>query len=240
MGLPHWAQRGSRSVCVRASIQERQNGMALPVSRIRAQIRHGAGKTSEASASHIPRKWDRKESATRATVRQAYPGRGFRESKICHDSCQRGFSGAGFSLWVLVLASTNPHRLKPAPLEAAEKAPSLLFRANRGFSPCPKHKQREIPRHEARLGMTTLEVFLGSCYRSPCSCFSAQSSNTPCCGVAAARCLLVGECGRPGTRCQGKKATLVSAVSGRAGRPRKDLPAPLSRLVARRVRVFAF
>ena len=26
-------------------------------------------------------------------------------------------SGAGFSLWVLVLARTNPHRLKPAPLE---------------------------------------------------------------------------------------------------------------------------
>src|ERR1700674_3447854 len=26
-----------------------------------------------------------------------------------------GFSGAGFSLWVLVLARTNPHRLKPAP-----------------------------------------------------------------------------------------------------------------------------
>jgi hypothetical protein len=24
--------------------------------------------------------------------------------------------GAGFSLWVLVLASTNPHRLKPVPL----------------------------------------------------------------------------------------------------------------------------
>src|SRR5579864_8247633 len=27
------------------------------------------------------------------------------------------FSGAGFSLWVLVLARTNPHRLKPAPLK---------------------------------------------------------------------------------------------------------------------------
>jgi hypothetical protein len=61
--------------------------MALPVSRIRAQIRHGAGSTSEASASHIPRKWVRKESATRATVRQAYPGRGSGESTICHDSC---------------------------------------------------------------------------------------------------------------------------------------------------------
>jgi len=26
-------------------------------------------------------------------------------------------SGAGFSLWGLVRASTNPHRLKPAPLD---------------------------------------------------------------------------------------------------------------------------
>jgi hypothetical protein len=28
------------------------------------------------------------------------------------------FSGAGFSLWVLVLARTNPHRLKPVLLKA--------------------------------------------------------------------------------------------------------------------------
>jgi hypothetical protein len=52
-----------------------QNGIGPPVFRIRLQIRHGAGNASEASASHIPRKWDRTESATRATVRQAYAGR---------------------------------------------------------------------------------------------------------------------------------------------------------------------
>ncbi len=28
---------------------------------------------------------------------------------------RNGFGGAGFSLWVLSLAGTNPHRLKPAP-----------------------------------------------------------------------------------------------------------------------------
>ena len=28
----------------------------------------------------------------------------------------RGFSGTGFSLWGFVLARTNPHRLKPVPL----------------------------------------------------------------------------------------------------------------------------
>jgi hypothetical protein len=32
-----------------------------------------------------------------------------------------GSSGAGFSLWFLVLARTNPHRLKPAPLKSNSK-----------------------------------------------------------------------------------------------------------------------
>ena len=54
MGLPHWAHNGEGSVCVRAARQSWQNGMGLPESRSRVQIRHGAGNTSEASASHIP------------------------------------------------------------------------------------------------------------------------------------------------------------------------------------------
>jgi hypothetical protein len=62
-------------------MQARQNGIGPPVSSIRAQIRHGAGNASEASASHIPRKWDRTESATPATVRQAYAGQRSRGSE---------------------------------------------------------------------------------------------------------------------------------------------------------------
>jgi hypothetical protein len=69
-------------------MQPRQNGMGLPVSRTRSHIRQGAGTTSEASASHIPRKWERTEYATRATVRQAYPSHGFKGSIIWHNSCQ--------------------------------------------------------------------------------------------------------------------------------------------------------
>jgi hypothetical protein len=88
IGLPHWEQSGSGSVCVRAYMQAWQNGMRLPVSRIRAQIRHGAGRTSEASASPIPRKRERRESAILGTVAQAYPGRDSRGSEMCHDSCQ--------------------------------------------------------------------------------------------------------------------------------------------------------
>jgi hypothetical protein len=34
---------------------------------------------------------------------------------------KRGFGGAGFSLWVLNLARTNLHRLKPAPQKAQAK-----------------------------------------------------------------------------------------------------------------------
>jgi len=33
-----------------------------------------------------------------------------------------GVSGTRFSLWVLVLARTNPHRLKRVPLEPSETA----------------------------------------------------------------------------------------------------------------------
>lgn len=53
-------------------MQARQNGMRLPVSSILAQIRHGAGNTSEASASRIPRNWDRTEADSQPTMRQAY------------------------------------------------------------------------------------------------------------------------------------------------------------------------
>jgi hypothetical protein len=42
------------------------------VSNILAQIRHGAGNTSEASASRIPRNWERTEAENRSTMRQAY------------------------------------------------------------------------------------------------------------------------------------------------------------------------
>jgi hypothetical protein len=73
---------------VRASIQSWQNGMALPVSRMRVQIRHGAGRTSDASASHMPRKWERTDLATPATVGQAYAGLAVKGSKLWHDSCQ--------------------------------------------------------------------------------------------------------------------------------------------------------
>jgi hypothetical protein len=39
--------------------------MRLAVSSIRAQIRHGAGNSSEAKASHAPRQWDPNEKASR-------------------------------------------------------------------------------------------------------------------------------------------------------------------------------
>ena len=57
---------------MRNTVHAWQNGIGLPVSRIRVQIRQGAGNAIEVSASHIPRRWDRTESATRDTVRQAY------------------------------------------------------------------------------------------------------------------------------------------------------------------------
>ena len=101
MGRPHWAQSGSGSVSARLSVQAWQNGIALPVSRIWAQIRHGAGSAIEASASHIPRKWDRTESATLGTVGQAYPCRGFRgseKSSSWHDSCQLADTGNGLGV----------------------------------------------------------------------------------------------------------------------------------------------
>jgi hypothetical protein len=91
IGLPHWAHSGSGSVCLRAAVHPEQNGIRLPVSRIWVQILHGAGKASEANASHIPRKWERTESATRVTVRQAYAAgriRGSEKSRDSHDSCQ--------------------------------------------------------------------------------------------------------------------------------------------------------
>jgi len=78
-------------------MQAWQNGMRLPVSSVRKQIRHGAGTTIEASASHIPRKYDRTELAGWPTVHQAYPLRVSMESKIWHDSCHPR-CGTGFSL----------------------------------------------------------------------------------------------------------------------------------------------
>ncbi|HXC32750.1 MAG TPA: hypothetical protein VNZ56_09770 [Verrucomicrobiae bacterium] len=54
--------------------------MPVPVSSIRAHSRQGAGNTSETRASRIPRKCERRESATPGTVAQAYPGPGFRGS----------------------------------------------------------------------------------------------------------------------------------------------------------------
>src|SRR5579864_1841395 len=63
-----------------------------------------------------------------------------------------GASGAGFSLWILVLAMTKPHRLKPAPLNprAKKMAGGLPIPANHAFhSVCERkrllHPLREIP-----------------------------------------------------------------------------------------------
>ncbi len=41
-----------------------------------------------------------------------------------------GLSGVGFSLWILVLARTNPHRLKPAPLELERQ--NQMIKTRRG------------------------------------------------------------------------------------------------------------
>jgi hypothetical protein len=40
----------------------------------------------------------------------------------------------GFSLWNLVLARTNPHRLKPVPLNTKNKAPEGRARGGRAVS----------------------------------------------------------------------------------------------------------
>jgi hypothetical protein len=69
MGRPHCAQSGSGSVSTRLAVQASQKGITLPVSKIRAQIRQGAGSAIEASAAHIPRRLDRTELAIRGTVR---------------------------------------------------------------------------------------------------------------------------------------------------------------------------
>ena len=81
IGRPHRAQRGLASVCVSVATHAWQNGMRLPVSSIRAQIRHGAGNTSEARASRIPRHCDRTEAPSQATLRQAYAGRAVKQRK---------------------------------------------------------------------------------------------------------------------------------------------------------------
>ena len=100
----------------------RQKGIVLPVSNIRAQMRQGAGKISEASASHIPRKFARKELAAWPKVRQAYADHEHKGSKTWHDSCQ-GLSSASFSRRSLVLASTNPQ----AEARATLKPNAILF-----------------------------------------------------------------------------------------------------------------
>jgi hypothetical protein len=69
-----------------ASIHAWQNGIRLPVSSMRLQIRQGAGKTNEASASHIPLIRERIASAAFGTVRQAYIACGWQGSEIWHDS----------------------------------------------------------------------------------------------------------------------------------------------------------
>ena len=70
-----------------------QKGIPLPVSNIRVQMRQGAGKMSEASASHIPRKLARRELAARPKVSQAYANHQHKGSKIWHDSCQLQWRG---------------------------------------------------------------------------------------------------------------------------------------------------
>ena len=91
MGRPHLAQSGLASVCVRAATHAWQNGMRLPVSSIRAQIRQGAGNTSEARASRIPRHWERTEALGQATLPQAYASRASEQREKSwgwHESCQ--------------------------------------------------------------------------------------------------------------------------------------------------------
>lgn len=87
-GLPQCAQSGSGSVSCRPDMQTRQKGMALAVSRICSQIRHGAGSKSEASASRMLRAWDRTDSLRLGTPVQAYRGRHTSGSEKWHDSCQ--------------------------------------------------------------------------------------------------------------------------------------------------------
>src|SRR4029077_96651 len=110
--LTQWGHRGSGAVGEIASKHTRQKGMGLPVSSIREQIRHGAGSTSDASDSQIPRKWARTELATPATVRPAYAGSRLRGSKMWHDSCQR------FESRTLQLAGVGPCTHQPPQAEA--------------------------------------------------------------------------------------------------------------------------
>jgi hypothetical protein len=86
MGLPHFEQSGSRNGSWMDSMHSWQNGIRFPVSRMRLQIRQGAGKTSEASASHIPLIPERIASAAFGTVRQAYIACRWEGSKIWHYS----------------------------------------------------------------------------------------------------------------------------------------------------------
>jgi hypothetical protein len=82
MGRPQREHRGSRSARVSSARQARQNGRRLPVSSGSAQIRQGAGKTTEASAWRIPRRRDRHESATEPTVALDYTDKGWKRSEI--------------------------------------------------------------------------------------------------------------------------------------------------------------
>jgi hypothetical protein len=188
--------------------------MRLPVSRIWAQMRHGAGKTSEASASHIPRKWERRELAARATVGQAYAGCGFRGREIWHDSCQFLWHShswlCGFRQFDSEFTDRPQNRRAwvPHPLRFLQRAGLDFYRDKKqwnlrqlGRKSSPLHNSRDsrIRPRTVRLHLETSESTLIESaniaqrrvavplYSSPCSCFSAHTTQWRAQGTASRR-----------------------------------------------------